>query len=239
MQDENIIILQTTPGSDAYFMGFIVFFPKPTRAVHGRFLDNQLLRQLLAQPCLSCYHLGMHKILIKSLVLPVLAATLLAACNPTYNWRDYSSQDAPFRVMFPDKPATHTRSIDLDGMKVNMTMTAVDIDGTMYAVGSAEAPDTAKAQAALGAMKTALVRNLGATITKEKSSATSSASGAGSVQRASIDIEATGVRDGTPMKLIGHFEARNKRFYQVIVMGKEKAVMPEQTEQFMSSFKLS
>ena len=74
---------------------------------------------------------------------------LLAACSSSHNWRDYVSQDAPFRVMFPDKPSVHKRTIDLDGMKVEMTMTAVDTDGTMYAVGSAVAPDPAHAQAAL------------------------------------------------------------------------------------------
>jgi hypothetical protein len=180
----------------------------------------------------------MRKIPFPTILVPLLAAGLLAACSPKYNWRDYSSQDAPFRVMFPDKPATHTRAVDLDGMTVNMTMTAVQVDGTMYAVGSAEAPDAAKAQAALGAMKTALVRNIGATITRESASAASAASAASSAQHAAIDIEAAGSQNGQPMKLVGHFESRNKRFYQVIVMGRDKAVLPEQTEQFMSSFKL-
>ena len=161
-------------------------------------------------------------------------ALTLAACSSANNWRDYSSPDAPFRVMFPDKPAVHQRTIDLDGMKVAMTMTAVDRDGTMYAVGSAEAPDAAQAQKALAAMKTALVRNIGATITREKARAEASAAG----QRASIDIEASGTQNGTPMKLIGHFEARDRRFYQVIVMGKDKAMPAEQVEQFMTSFKL-
>lgn len=169
-------------------------------------------------------------------ILRSLALTLaLAGCSSANNWRDYSSPDAPFRVMFPDKPAVHQRTIDLDGMKVAMTMTAVDRDGTMYAVGSAEAPDAAQAQKALGAMKTALVRNIGATVTREKARATSSSA---SGQRASIDIEASGMQNGTPMKLIGHFEARERRFYQVIVMGKDKAMPPEQVEQFMTSFKL-
>jgi hypothetical protein len=192
----------------------------------------------LARLVPGCYHLAMHKISFKAILAPLLAVGLLAACSPQYNWRDYSSQDAPFRVMFPDKPATHTRAIDLDGMTVNMTMTAVQIDGTMYAVGSAEAPDAARAQAALGAMKTALVRNIGATVTRESASAASAAGGANAAQRAAIDIEANGSQNGQPMKLIGHFESRNKRFYQVIVMGHDKAVLPEQTEQFMSSFKL-
>ena len=180
----------------------------------------------------------MRQFLIKTLIFPVLAAALLAACSPTYNWRDYSSPEAPFRVMFPDKPAVHKRSIDVGGMKVDMTMTAVDVDGATFAVGSAEAPDAAKASEALGAMKTALVRNIGATITKEKTAAAATAGGAGSTQSATIDIEATGVQNGTPMKLVGHFEARNKRFYQVIVMGKAKALSAEQTDQFISSFKL-
>jgi hypothetical protein len=191
----------------------------------------------VARPHRSCYHLRMRPSLIKSILLPVLAASLLAACSPSYNWRDYSSQDAPFRVMFPAKPDIHKRKIDVDGLPVDMTMTAVDIEGTTFAVGSAEAPDAAKAQAALGAMKTALVRNIAATITKEKTSATASAGPSGNTQRATIDIEAIGVRNGTPMKLVGHFEARDKRIYQVIVMGKEKAVSAEQVEQFMSSFK--
>ncbi|WP_426194203.1 hypothetical protein [Massilia sp. DWR3-1-1] len=172
---------------------------------------------------------------LSRLLLALAVSLTILACSAANNLRDYSSPDAPYRIMFPDKPSVHKRTIDLDGLKVEMTMTAVDRDGTMYAVGSAEAPDAARASAALGAMKTALVRNIGATVTREKASAqSSSASG----QRAALDVEASGTRNGAPIKLIGHFEAREKRFYQVIVMGKEQAMPAEQVEQFMSSFKL-
>lgn len=186
----------------------------------------------------SCYHLDMRQSLIKTVILPLFGAAWLSACNPTVNWRDYSSPDAPFHVMFPDKPAVHKRSIDVGGMQVDMTMTAVDIDGTTFAVGSAQAPDAARAGAAVSAMKTALVRNIGATVTKEKSASAATASGASSTHATSIDIEAKGVQKGTPMKLVGHFESRDKRFYQVIVMGKENSLSAEQAEQFISSFKL-
>ena len=186
----------------------------------------------------SCYHLRMRPSLINTFILPLLGAAWLSACNPTYNWRDYSSPDAPFHVMFPDKPAVHKRSVDVGGMQVDMTMTAVDVDGTTFAGGSAEAPDAARAASALGAMKTALMRNIGATVIKEKSAAAASVSGANSAQTTSIDIEARGMQNGTPMKLVGHFASRDKRFYQVIVMGKEKSVSPEQADQFIASFKL-
>ncbi|MES2153270.1 MAG: hypothetical protein V4508_26110 [Pseudomonadota bacterium] len=175
----------------------------------------------------------------KFLLIPLLGAAFLAACSPKFNWRDYSSQDAPFRVMFPDKPATHTRNIDLDGMSVSMTMTAAQIDGAMFAVGSAEAPDADKAEAALASMKTALVRNIGATITSEKEGKASAVSGSTTARSAAIDIEASGTQNGTPVRLVGHFESRNKRFYQVIVMGRAKALPADQIEMFMSSFKLN
>jgi hypothetical protein len=160
-----------------------------------------------------------------------LAATLLLlGCNPTYNWRDYSSPEAPYRIMFPAKPATHTRSVDLDGMQVEMTMTAAEVEGVMFAVGSGVAPDAAQAQAAVAAMRTALVRNIGAKVERESEAAAGS--------DAAVDIDAVGTANGQPMKLRGHFEAHGKRFYQVIVMGRANAVTSEHSDQFISSFKL-
>lgn len=169
----------------------------------------------------------MRKSLLSSLVLPVLAALVLAGCSPTYNWRDYNSPDAPYQAMFPDKPVTHKRSINLDGLTVDMTMTAAEIDGTVFAIGSAEAPDAAQAQAAVAAMRTAMVKNIGATVTREEK------------KDAAINIDAKGMRNGAPMRLVGHFESRGTRFYQVIVMGKEKNVPQDEVDMFMSSFKLN
>lgn len=154
----------------------------------------------------------------------------LSGCNPTYNWRDYSSADAPYRIMFPAKPVTHTRSVDLNGMQVEMTMTAAEVEGVMFAVGTGLAPDPAQAQAAVTAMKTALLRNIGAKVESE------SAAAAGG--NTAVDIDAVGTANGQPMKLRGHFVANGKRFYQVIVMGKARQMVPEHTDQFISSFKL-
>ena len=180
----------------------------------------------------------MRPSLSKAVTITALACLSLAACSPKFNWRDYSSQDAPFRVMFPDKPATHTRSIDLNGLKVSMTMTAAQVDGSTFAVGTAEAPDAAQAEAALEAMKSALVKNIGAKVNSEKVGKASSATGATTSRSAAIDIDASGMQNGVPMRLVGHFESRNRRFYQVIIMGKEKELSKENIDMFMSSFKL-
>lgn len=157
----------------------------------------------------------------------ILSAMLLAACSPEYNWRQYDSPDAPYGVLFPDKPATYTRSVNLAGNNVEMTMTAAEVKNTVFAVGTGVAPDAATAQAALAAMKTAMVRNIGAQVTEEKTQPGST-----------LDVQARGLRNGQPMRLVGHFEARGTRFYQVIVLGPDGSVPDEQVEQFMTSFKL-
>lgn len=155
-----------------------------------------------------------------------LLLLLLGGCSPTYNWRDYTSSDGSYHVMFPAKPASHTRSIDLGGIRVDMTMTAAEVDGATFAVGTAMAPDAALAQATLPAMRAALLRNIGASID-------SAAPKPGAV---GLDVDATGKGNGAPVRLVGRFTAKGARVYQVIVIGKPDAMPPEQTEQFLGSF---
>lgn len=163
---------------------------------------------------------------LRFLVPAMLAASLLAGCNPAYNWRDHTSQEGRYKVLFPAKPATFTRPVDLDGLRVEMTMTAAEVDGATFAVGAATAPDAARARAALPAMRLALLRNIDA------------AEDAAPTPQDSLRVDATGAANGKPMRLHGRFEARGERFYQVIVLGPANAVPPEQVEQFLTSFAL-
>lgn len=172
-------------------------------------------------------------------LLGVFAAVcVVSACNPTFNWREYRSADAGYRVLFPGKPSSMTRNIELAGTKLNMTLTAAEVDEVNFAVGSAEVPDASQAQAALGAMKTALVNNISATVKRESASSSTSAAGGAAQRNSAIEIEALGARQGVPVLLIGRFIARDKRIYQVIVMGKEQRVSRENVDTFLSSFKL-
>jgi len=168
---------------------------------------------------------------MKKISLALMLAAALSACSPQYDWRDYRSSDAPYAVLFPGKPASQTRSIQLDTLAVNMTMTAAEVNGVIFAVGSAQLPDAAQGPAAIEAMKTALVSNIGATVTSNKSSADG--------KQATLDVEAKGSQNGEAMRLIGHFIARDKRIYQVIVMGRDKNIVQDTVETYLSSFKLN
>jgi hypothetical protein len=188
----------------------------------------------------SCYHALMRTSTL--LAASLCAAALLAGCSPTYNWRDHIAKDAPYRAMFPDKPATHTREVNLDGMAVKMTMTAAEVEGTIFAVGSGEAPSEALAEAALEAMKTALVRNIGATIASEQPGKLSAPANAAPARAKAIDLVANGAQGGRPLRLHAHLESRKTRFYQVIVIGQPRqgsaTAADDNTEMFLSSFKL-
>lgn len=160
----------------------------------------------------------------KTLLLASLAC--LQACNPTYNWRETRGPDAPYVVLMPAKPSSHSRPIDLDGIKVTMTMTAAEINGVTFAVGTAELPDAAQAGTAVAAMKTAMVRNLGGTVTQERQLAAPAAPGMS-------EIEVT----GQGRLMVARFAARERRVYQAVVVGKEKEVPREAVDTFLGSFK--
>ena len=159
----------------------------------------------------------------------LLAGAFLLACTPKYDWREVRGSDAPFVVALPGKPATHARTVDLDGVQVMMSMTATETDGVAFAVGTAELPDAAQAKNALVTMKTALVRNIGGTIVHEKA------------EPALITIEASGPpgagSGGQPRLLLARFIAQGQRVYQLVVIGRESAVARDATDIFFTSFK--
>ncbi|NVM79406.1 hypothetical protein FHW83_005245 [Duganella sp. SG902] len=158
--------------------------------------------------------------------LPLILALLLSACSPKYDWRDYRSNDAPYAVLFPGKPATQTRSIKLDQLDVSMTMSAADIDGVVFAVGSAQLADATQAPAAVEAMKTAMVKNINATVTSSKT-----------LDNGALEVDASGTEKGQTMRLIGRFIAKEKRIYQVVVVGPARRIDADSVDTFLTSFK--
>jgi hypothetical protein len=162
------------------------------------------------------------------------------ACTPTYDWRDVHGASIPFTVLMPAKPTTQSRPVNLAGVQVTMNMTVAEVNGVMFAVGTAATPDSAQAVAAIKAMKTALVNNINGTIKSEKASSSSHASPGNTGQLTSIEIEASGApaRAGdAPRQLFAQFIAKDKWVYEAIVTGSERTVTRDAVDTFFSSFK--
>ncbi|MRW87274.1 hypothetical protein GJ698_24700 [Pseudoduganella sp. FT26W] len=159
---------------------------------------------------------------MKGTLALLLLAALLAGCSPKYDWRDYRSPDAPYAVLFPGKPATQTRAIKLDQLAVSMTMAATEIDGVVFAIGSAQLADAAQAADALAAMQSAMVSNIGGTVSSRRTLA-----------GGAVEVEASGGN----MRLSGRFLAQGRQIYQIVVVGPPQKIDAETLETFFSSFK--
>ncbi|MGV3741904.1 MAG: hypothetical protein ACO1NO_06315 [Burkholderiaceae bacterium] len=175
--------------------------------------------------------------LLLRFLLLAMSGMLLSACSPTYDWREVPGSDAPYVASFPAKPATHSKAIDLNGMKVTMSMTAARTEDITFAVGSVPAADAKAALASVNAMKTAMVKNISGTIRHEKILPPAPN------QLQAIELEASGKGNGgtsgQPVVLFARFIAKPDRVYQLIVIGPDQAVPREEVEMFFSSFKAS
>lgn len=175
-------------------------------------------------------YLKLRSALLVVTSLTFFSVTTLAGCTPKYDWRDVKGTVVPFTVLMPGKPTILEKPVSLDGVKAQMTMTAVEIDGVAFAVGSAELTNPAQARAALTVMKETMVKNIDGTIVKEDAQFGDVAS--------NIDIVAKGLTSsGMKRQLRAHFVATNRRVYQVVVLGPEKTIQPEAVETFLKSFK--
>jgi hypothetical protein len=160
---------------------------------------------------------------MRGLPLALMLAVTLSACSPQYDWRDYRSADAPYAVLFPSKPATHTRAIQLGQLAVSMTMTASDIDGVVFAIGSAQLADATEVPAALAAMRSAMVSNIGGAVTSSKP-----------LSNGGVEVDAS----GKTLRLLGRFVAKDRRIYQIVIIGPVRQIDAEAAETFFASFKL-
>jgi hypothetical protein len=161
------------------------------------------------------------------------------ACTARYDWREVRGTEEPFVVLLPAKPDSSARTINLNGNRLMMRMTAAQVEGATFAVGSATLADANAAPTALATMKRALVNNINGTIRSEASSAAARTNGS---HTDSISVEASGTvgagRERQPAYLKARFVSRDRRVYQAVIISKGQPVAPEVADTFFSSFKV-
>ena len=159
---------------------------------------------------------------------------LLNGCDPTLNWREVRSDDAGYTALFPAKPTSFERAVNLDGLQVMMNMTAAEVDGVSFAVATAIIEDEGQRAKALIAMQTAMLRNIRGEITEKK---TVNVKGGATA----IQIHATGQagQAGTPLVLFARFVMHERRVFQVIALGPKEKLSAEAADTFLSSFAIN
>ena len=69
----------------------------------------------------------------------------VAACSPTFNWRQWRQDGTPLAALMPCKPDQATRPIPLAGAPVALHMASCETGGLTYALAWAEVGDATRA----------------------------------------------------------------------------------------------
>lgn len=176
---------------------------------------------------MSIFRLPFHRA-----ALATFLCIALAACSPSLNWREVRGSDAPYSVLLPAKPSSFTRTVDLNGLKVEMSMTGAEVDDMNFVVASARIADAAQREAALSTMQQAMLRNIGAERHTDRKVTLD-----GGIPATEIEASGRAARDGRPLLLRARFAIHGERVYQAVALGPAAQLSPETAETFLSSFK--
>lgn len=161
-----------------------------------------------------------------------------AACTPDYNWRQAGAVDVGAQILLPARPAELRRSIELDGLAVEMSMLGARTGEQTFTLAWIVLPDAMPAtrERVLAAMVAGMLRNIDARETErsEREVSVVDASGARVASQPALAIVASGQRPvaGTSMRAI--FVARGNRAWQAVAMG--TALDAEAVTTFLESF---
>jgi len=89
------------------------------------------------------------------------AAVALAACSPTFNWRETPIADAGLVAMLPCKPDRADRALPLGAESVKVDMAGCEAGGATFAIAHASAGSPEQAEAWLRAWRAATRNQLG------------------------------------------------------------------------------
>jgi hypothetical protein len=168
----------------------------------------------------------------KSFLIGLVAAIFIAGtgCSPNFNWREVQGIDPSYTVLLPAKPSSHSRTVDLDGLHVTMTMTAAETDDVNFAVASIKVDDESQRHAALLAMQKAMLQNIHGEIAQQKVIALKDGT-------TMTEIHAVGKTSaGRSLSLFARFGEHGQDIFQVVALGPSDKLTSEIADTFLSSF---
>ncbi|GAB3477085.1 hypothetical protein [Polaromonas eurypsychrophila] len=173
--------------------------------------------------------------------LALLAAAFLAlaACNPTFNWREVRPDNTALSLLLPCKPDKAEKSVPLGGQPVPLRMLGCDAGDATFAVAVADIGDASKAEAVLAQWQALTLANmkagpvgLGAGTTQVSSFRPAGmASGA-----PALLVKSSGKRaDGRAVTGQAAYFSRGSQLFQVVLYA--DVMSAEVAETFFSSLK--
>ena len=165
-------------------------------------------------------------------LLILAAALLLAACNPTLNWREVRAEPTTLSLLLPCKPDRGARTVPFAGRDTELTMLGCDAGNATFAVAHAEIADPARAPEVVAQWKVATLAHLRGRVSGEQPQTVAGAAAAVPPVRTT----ATGQRaNGKPVQSQAMYFTQGRRVFQAVVYADTLA--PEATDTFFASLR--
>lgn len=163
----------------------------------------------------------------------LLAAFLLAACNPTFNWREVRVDPPGLLAMLLCKPDKGARTVPMAGREVSLNVLGCETGGATFALMQADIGDAARTGEVLAQWRVATLLNMRAAASRQEPFVPPG----GVAVANSVHVVASGQRaDGSAVESHAAYFARGSHVFQAVIYADR--LKPEAAETFFSSIKL-
>jgi len=165
---------------------------------------------------------------------PVFAAALisLAACSPTFDWREVRAEPTSLKAQFPCKPDKGSRPVPMAGRQVELQVIGCDTGGATFAILFGDIVDPLRSGEVLAQWKAATLANMRSSGSQEQPFLPV---GAMALPQ-SVRLSATGQRaDGSKVASQAAYFARGSQVFQAVIYADR--LPPETADPFFSGLK--
>lgn len=143
----------------------------------------------------------------------------LAACYPTFNWREWRPEGTPLQALMPCKPETAERLVPLGGSPTVLHMHSCKVGDLTFALAWADASDAAAVPATLADWQRASLATIRIDPALQADPALRwTATVAGSTMAQGLSAQGTDAR-GQPVSTRAVYFARGTQVFQAAIYG--------------------
>jgi len=162
-------------------------------------------------------------------------AVALAACAPTFDWREAHPEGSGAVALFPCRPHEQQRDVTLAGSVVAMRLHACSAGGAHFALASVDAGDPRRVTPELVALRTQLLAHLGGPTVEARPWQLAGAT----PNPESVRLHLVGTRpDGSRVVADAAFFVRGLMLYQATVLGSSDTPGHDAVDTFLGAIRL-
>jgi hypothetical protein len=159
----------------------------------------------------------------------LLCAGALAACSPTFNWRQVRAEPSSLQAMMPCKPDAAQRPVPMAGHQVELKVLGCDAGSASFALLFTDIGDAGRSGEALAQWKQATLSSLHAAGVKEVPFVPPG----GAALRESVQVIAAGkLTDGRSVESHAAYFAKGSQVFQAVIYAPR--LQPEWAETFFA-----